>query len=110
MNAPSALLPRAGALRYMRWRRLPQLRVLGVLAHISAVFRRAAKGQRGAAAVGAIGGGGHGGQVVSPIRKRESKRKSSVGPKFDGAITDLHFRIRFGGAIDDQFGIHIEPE
>src|SRR5258707_13766885 len=104
MRAPS-VLARAGALRYVRWRRFAQLRVLRMFAHLSAILRRAAESERGAPAVRAIGGGGDGWEGVSPVRQGEPKRKRAIGAKLDHTVADPDFSVRLGGAVDDRFRI-----
>src|SRR5262245_11588454 len=78
--------------------------------HVSAVLRAAAEFQLGAAAVGAVIGRGDSGQFVLPVWKRKAIAERAVRTEFDLPSADGHGCVRFSGAVDNQLGVHVEPE
>src|SRR5688572_11621175 len=91
-------------------RRDLQGRILWMRSDVAAIIGLAIKGQAGTARVIAISRNRHSGQIVMSVRKNESKAKGSVFAQLDRFAADGYFCIRFGGPINNQFRVHIEPE
>src|SRR6266850_3541335 len=94
----------------MRGRGFFEPGILRVLANVTFILSGTAEGQTSAAAVGAVGRSRHRGKFVSAVGQREAERKRAVGAELDHAVSDFYFGIRFGGAVNDEFGVDVEPK
>src|SRR5262249_37368682 len=56
------------------------------------------------------GGGGDGGDDLPAVGQGEAHRERAVGPELDGLALQSDAGVRLGGAVDDQFGVELEPE
>src|SRR5689334_19252249 len=99
----SIALPMPCCLGYMRGGRFLEPGILRVLANIPFVLRGSAEGQTSATAVGAVCRSGYRREFVPAIGQREAEGKCAVRAEPDHPISDLHFRIRFRSAVNDQF-------
>ena len=79
-------------------------------ANFAEVFGGAAEFQFRGASVRAVGGNGHGRQIVFAIRQGEAEAERAVGTQFDFVPAQRDFGVGLGGAVNDQFGVDVEPE
>src|SRR5256885_15614963 len=78
--------------------------------HVPTEVRFAAKTQRSLPLVRSVRGGCCRGKVILTVRQREPIAETAVRTQPDLAIANLHRRVRFGGAIDDQLRVDVEPK
>jgi len=84
--------------------------VLRMRPDIAKIFGFAAEFQIGRARVVAIGGDRNGGQIIFSVRQREAVAERAVGTQFDFVSAERDFGHRFGRAVNDQFGVDVEPK
>src|SRR5438874_1712572 len=76
----------------------------------AAVFSAPAEFQFRRATVGLVGGNGGDRQFVLAVGQREAEAEGTVRTKFDLAPANRDLRLRIGRAVDDEFGVDVEPE
>src|SRR2546426_11983882 len=54
--------------------------------------------------------GGGNFEIIFPIGQGELARERAIGAKFDRLTSNRYRSARFGRALNDQFGIQIEPK
>jgi len=84
--------------------------ILRLRADIAEIFGFAAEFQIGRARVVAVGGDRNGGQIIFSIRQREAVAERAVGAQFDFLSAERDFGRRFGRAVNNQFGVDVEPK
>src|ERR1051326_3755403 len=58
----------------------------------------------------AVGGVGNGGDDLPAVGQAEAQGEGAVGPELDRHALERDMGIRFCRAIDNEFGIKLEPE
>src|SRR5437868_1909104 len=91
-------------------RQLLQRRILRMRADVPAVIRRAAELQLRGAAVGFVGGDSDDRHLVMAVRQGEAIAEGTVRAELDLASANRDRGVGFRGAVDDEFGIHVEPK
>ena len=79
-------------------------------ADVAEIFRLAAEFEVSRASVRAVGGNGDGRQVVFSVRQRETVAERAVGAQFDFVSAERDLGSRFGRAVNDLFGVDVEPK
>ena len=78
--------------------------------HITRVIGFTTEFKIGGAAVRAIGGNRHGRQIIVAIRQGKTVTEGAIRAQFDFMAAQGHLGPRLRGAVDNQLGIHAEPE
>lgn len=62
------------------------------------------------AGVALVVGDGGDGEVEVAVGEGKAVAEGPVGAELDGALSDGDVGIWFGGTVDDEFGVDVEPE
>src|ERR1017187_2981904 len=79
-------------------------------ANVPEVFGGPAEPQFRRATVGGIRGNRHDREIVLAVGQRKPEAEGAVGAQFDFVPAQRDFGAGLGGAVNDQFGIHVEPK
>src|ERR1051326_6316208 len=97
-------------LRHVRFFEGLEVRILRVNAYLAAGLSVPAEMQMDGSFVRPLRRGGRDRERILTVGKRKPVAESPVRPQSNLTVTDFRLGVRFGGAIEHEFGIDVQPE